>query len=45
MADLEERHEAILNNVSLIVVKESKLSTLFKVLRNLFNWNKEKEIQ
>ncbi len=43
MAALEERYEAIINNVSLTVVKESKLANLFKVLRNIFSWNKEKE--
>ena len=43
MAALEERYEAIINNVSLTVVKESKLSNLFKALRNIFSWNKEKE--
>ena len=45
MAALEERHDAILNNVSLTVVKESKLVNLFKIIRNLFNWNKEKEVE
>ena len=45
MAALEEHHDAILNNVSLTVVKESKLVNLFKIIRNLFNWNKEKEVE
>lgn len=36
MAALEERHDAIMNNISLVVVKESKLTALFKSLRNLF---------
>ncbi len=43
MAALEERHDAILNNVSLTVIKESKLTNLFRTLRNLFSWNKQKE--
>ncbi|MCI9178247.1 MAG: hypothetical protein HFJ28_06880 [Clostridia bacterium] len=41
MAALEERYDAIMNNVSLTVVKESKLANLFKAIRNLFSWNKE----
>lgn len=43
MAALEERYEAILNNVALVPVKESKIANLFKALRNLFAWNKDKE--
>lgn len=43
MAALEERYEAILNNVSLMVIKESKLSNFFKVLKNVFSLNIEKE--
>ena len=41
MAALEVRYDAIMNNVSLTVVKESKLANLFKALRKLFSWNKE----
>ena len=43
MAALEDRYEAIINNVALTVVKESKLANLFKSLRNLFAWNGKKE--
>lgn len=43
MAALEDRYEAILNNVAIVPVKESKIANLFKALRNLFSWNKEKE--
>ena len=43
MVALEDRYEAILNNVAIVPVKESKIANLFKILRNLFSWNKEKE--
>lgn len=43
MAALEDRYEAIINNVALTVVKESKLANLFRSLRNLFAWNGKKE--
>jgi len=43
MAALEDRYEAILNNVALVPVKESKIANLLKALRNLFSWNKETE--
>ena len=43
MAELENKYEAIINNVALTVVKESKLANLFKALRNILSWNKEKE--
>jgi hypothetical protein len=35
MVVLEEKHEAILNNVSLVLVKEGKISRLFN--KNLEN--------
>lgn len=40
MADLENKYEAIINNVALTVVKESKLANLFKALRLLFSFGK-----
>ncbi len=43
MAELENKYEAIINNVALTVVKESKLANLFKALRKLFLGNKETE--
>ena len=43
MSELETRYEAIINNVALTVVKESKLSLLFNALRNLFNLSNVKE--
>ncbi len=43
MAVLEEKHEAILNNVSLVLVKENKLSVLLKNIKNLFNLNRDFE--
>ena len=42
MAALEERYEAILNNIALVVVKDSKLANLFRSLRKLFSWNTNK---
>ncbi len=44
MAALENRYDAIINNVSLAVVKDSKISRLFKSLRNLFGLNKGTEL-
>lgn len=44
MANLETRHEAILNNVAIVPVKNSKLSHLFRNLKNIFSLNKEKEL-
>ena len=43
MADLENRYEAILNNVAIVPVSNSKLSHIFRALRNIFSLNKEKE--
>ncbi len=43
MACLEERHEAILNNTALVVVKDNKFSHLFKMLKNIFAVNGQKE--
>ena len=43
MAILQERYDAILNNVSLVVIKESKFSRFWQLLKNLFLWNSEKE--
>ncbi len=42
MAALEDRYEAILNNVAIVPIKESKIANLFRTLRNLFSWNKKK---
>lgn len=44
MAALEERYEAILNNVAIVPVNNSKLANLFKTLRSIFSFNKEKEL-
>ena len=43
MATLEEKHEAILNNVSLVLVKENKLSKLFNSIKSIFKLNKSFE--
>lgn len=43
MSNLEDLHEAIINNVALVPVKESKLSNLFRILRNIFSTNKQTE--
>ncbi len=43
MVALDNKYEAILNNVSLVVVKENTISKLFKSIRNLFKLNKEFE--
>lgn len=40
MAKLEERHEAILNNVALVPIKTSGISRLFQALRSIFSINK-----
>ncbi len=45
MVELDDRHEAILNNVALVPVRNSKIAHLFKVLRNFFTLSKEKEIE
>ena len=44
MAALEDLHEAILNNVAIVPVKDSKLANLFRSLKNIFSLNKEKEL-
>ena len=43
MAILEEKHEAILNNVSLVIVKENKISKLFTNIKALLRLNKKLE--
>ncbi len=43
MSVLEGRYEAILNNVSLIPVKHSKISHLFRTLMSIFSLDKEIE--
>ncbi len=43
MAALEDLYEAIMNNVSLTVVKESKIAKLFKSIRRLFSWSSQNE--
>ncbi len=43
MAALEDKYDSIINNVSLTVVKESKLANLFKALRLLFSFGKNEE--
>lgn len=43
MSALEDRHEAILNNVAIVPVKDSKIAYLFKSLRNILSMGKEKE--
>lgn len=43
MAVLEEKYEAILNNVSLVLVKESRISRLFTNIKNLLKLNKNLE--
>ena len=44
MAALEAKYEAILNNVALVPVKDSKIANLFRALRNIFSLNREKEL-
>lgn len=43
MVVLEEKHEAILNNVSLVLVKEGKISRLFNNIKTLLKLNKNLE--
>ena len=43
MVVLEEKHEAILNNVSLVLVKEGKISKLFNNIKILLKLNKNLE--
>lgn len=43
MAALEERYNAILNNVALVAVKDSKFARFMRSLKKLFAWNGEKE--
>ncbi|MFQ8988190.1 MAG: hypothetical protein ACLR6T_05850 [Intestinibacter sp.] len=43
MAALEERYNAILNNVALVTVKDSKFARFMRSLKKLFAWNGEKE--
>lgn len=45
MAALEDRYEAILNNVAIVPVKESKIMHLFHSLRLLFSFKKENELE
>ena len=41
MIDLDDRYEAILNNVALVVVKENAISKLFKSIKKLFSLSKD----
>ena len=43
MAALEERYNAILNNVALVAVKDSKFARFMRSLKKLFAWNGDKE--
>ena len=43
MVVLEEKHEAILNNVSLVLVKEGNISRLFNNIKTLLKLNKNLE--
>lgn len=43
MAALQDRYEAILNNLALVPVKDNKISKLFKIFKNIFSSNKQKE--
>ena len=43
MAALEERYNAILNNVALVEVKNTKFARFMRSLKKLFAWNGEKE--
>ena len=43
MVVLEEKHEAILNNVSLVLVKEGKISRLFNNIKIILKLNKNLE--
>lgn len=43
MIALDDRYEAILNNVALVVVKENTISKLFKRIKSLFGLNRDFE--
>lgn len=43
MAALQDRYEEILNNVALVPVKENNITKLFKIFKNIFSTNKQKE--
>lgn len=44
MAALQDRYEEILNNVALVPVKENNITKLFKIFKNIFSANKQKEL-
>ena len=44
MAALEDRYEAILNNVAIVPVNNSKIHNIFRALRNIFSLKTEKNL-
>lgn len=44
MVALEDRYEAILNNVAIVPVNNSKIHNIFKALRNIFSLQTEKKL-
>ena len=43
MIALDDKYEAILNNVALVVVKENTISKMFKRIKNIFGLSKNFE--